>query len=187
VEETTLKGGSPREAIAAGIGLSPEDRKAEGLFLSMTIRDNIAMVAQRGLGWRGKWGLVSRREHERLADRFVGQLGIAAASRGSAAGTLSGGNQQKVLLARWLANCPRVLILDEPTRGVDVGGKAQIEELVRELSRGESRMAILFVSAELEEVARRCDRVLVLRDREVVGELRGAEVTESAIMRMVAE
>lgn len=179
VDGREVRRGSPRSAIAAGIGMTPEDRKAEGLFLRMSVAENIAIVAQRRWGW-----VVSRRRQAALAREMIERLGIRTSGPDQPAGTLSGGNQQKVLLARWMATSPKVLILDEPTRGVDVGAKAQIEGQVETLKR--AGVAVLFISAELDEVARRSDRVLVLRDRRAVGELRGPGVPEGEIRRVIA-
>jgi monosaccharide-transporting ATPase len=172
---------SPRAAVSRGLAFCPEDRKADALFLSMSVQDNITMVVQRTLS---RVGLIRRREHRRVADAFIRRLGIGTPDADRPVGTLSGGNQQKVVLARWLAMNPSVLILDEPTRGVDVGAKAEIERLIAELAgRG---VGVLFISSELEEVVRVSDRVLVLRDRRIVGELAGGQVTESAVMSAIA-
>ncbi len=181
VDGRPARGRTPRQAIRAGIGLMPEDRKSEGLFLRMSVRDNIAMVVQRRLGFG--LGLLRRRRHGAIARKLVEQLAIATPSIHKPVGQLSGGNQQKVLLARWMAVKPRVLIMDEPTRGVDVGAKAQIELLVEQLAK--AGMAVLFISAELDEVARRCDRVVVLRDRTCVGELAGEAASVKAIMDLI--
>jgi galactofuranose transport system ATP-binding protein len=178
---------SPRRSIARGLCLSPEDRRRDGLFPGMSVRDNISIVAQRRMG---RAGLLSRRRHRRLAGELGARVGIAPGNAERGAGTLSGGNQQKVMLARWLAVEPRVLILDEPTRGVDVGSRAQIERTIGELAAGRagiSGMGVIFISAELEELTRRCSRVLVFRDREVVGELAGGELTYQRILGLIAQ
>ena len=166
--DVTLRG--PRRAIALGIAFCPEDRKTEGIFPEMSVLDNVALVVQRKLS---RLGIVSRRAQARVAGEFIRRLGI-----------VSGGNQQKLILARWLACGPRVLILDEPTRGIDVGAKAEVERLVAELA-GEG-VAILFISAELDEVVRRSNRVAVLRDRRLVGELTGEQINERTIMDTIA-
>jgi simple sugar transport system ATP-binding protein len=172
---------SPRGAIALGFAFCPEDRKLDGAFAGLSIRDNIAIVAQRKLS---NFGLRSRARHERLARRYVDDLSIAAASLDQALGTLSGGNQQKVLLARALASEPRLLILDEPTRGIDVGAKVEVERLVNELvARG---MAVLFISSALEEVLRLAHKVLVLREGRVVAELEGAAMNEQRVVELIA-
>ena len=127
---------------------------------------------------------LSRKRQNELADEYIRLLSISTPSADQTVMNLSGGNQQKVLLARWLATRPRLLILDEPTRGIDVGAKAEIEKLMRSLR--DDGMAILFISSELEEIVRDCQRVAVLRDRRNVGELSGPEITEQAVMRTIA-
>jgi simple sugar transport system ATP-binding protein len=176
---TRLSG--PRKAIALGLGFCPEDRKTEGVFPEMSVRSNIALVVQRRLS---RLGILSHRTHARIAEDFVRRLGIVAADLDVPVKTLSGGNQQKVILARWLACRPMLLALDEPTRGIDVGAKVEIERLVEQLA--EDGVAILFVSAELDEVVRRSSRILVLRDRRVVGELTGPQCTVETIMNTIA-
>ncbi|MCA1947450.1 MAG: ATP-binding cassette domain-containing protein, partial [Armatimonadetes bacterium] len=139
----------------------------------------LALQARRG--WLRRLSLRRQRE---IADRFIRALGIATPDAEKPVGTLSGGNQQKVILARWLASEPRFLILDEPTRGIDVGSKAEIERLMADLRR--EGLAILFISSELEEVVRNCHRVCVLRDRRQVGLLEGDRVDAGAILRTIA-
>ncbi len=181
VDGRALRAGSPRRAIAAGVALCPEDRKAEAIVPGLSVRENIALAVQARRGW---WRAIGRRGQRDLAERFVRSLRIATPGVEKPAGELSGGNQQKVVLARWLAAEPRVLLLDEPTRGIDVGAKAEIERLVGDLcARG---VAVLFISSEVEEVARVCDRVLVLRDGRAAGELSGESVTVAAVMRLIA-
>jgi simple sugar transport system ATP-binding protein len=127
---------------------------------------------------------LSRVKQEELADRYIGMLGIKTSGPEQAAGKLSGGNQQKVILARWLATDPKFLILDEPTRGIDVGAKSEVMDLVLSLCR--EGMAILFISSELEEIVRCCNRVAVLRDRVKIAELQGSEVDEHTILQAIA-
>ncbi|HVE85798.1 MAG TPA: sugar ABC transporter ATP-binding protein [Myxococcales bacterium] len=175
VNGAALRG--PRHAISLGMGLCPEDRKIEGIIPDLSIRENIALVIQRRLGV-----LVSRAEQERIAREYVEKLGIKTPSIEQPVRLLSGGNQQKVILARWLAYRPRLLILDEPTRGIDVGAKAEIERAIHQLaSQG---LAVLFISAALEEVARLSHRVAVFRDRKMVGEHAGLSLPE--IMKVIA-
>jgi simple sugar transport system ATP-binding protein len=192
IEGRTARLTSPRQAIARGLGFCPEDRKTEGLLPALSVRENIILALQAGRGW---WRALSRRAQQSLADHYIRALGIATPDAERPVAQLSGGNQQKVILARWLASQPRLLILDEPTRGIDVGAKAEIERLVADLS-GQG-IAILFISSELEEVVRNCHRVAVLRDRAKVGELAldrpGASqgladqaVRLESIMRMIA-
>ena len=168
---------SPRHAIAQGMGMTPEDRKLEGIVPDLSIRENIALVIQQRLGI-----FVSRAEQERIAKEYVEKLGIKTPSIEQPIRLLSGGNQQKVILARWLAYRPRLLILDEPTRGIDVGAKAEIERVINELaSQG---LSVLFISGALEEVARLSHRVVIFRDRKVVGEYTGLALPE--IMKVIA-
>lgn len=172
---------SPRAAIAWGLGFCPEDRQADGLVPELSVRENIALALQ---ARRGFWRRLMGRTQRRLAQKYIAALDIATSDAEKPVGQLSGGNQQKVILARWLAAGPRLLILDEPTRGIDVGAKAEIERLVADLrQRG---LAILFISSELDEVVRSCGRVIVMRDRAKIGELSGRSLTVSAILRRIA-
>ena len=158
----------PAEAVAHGLALCPEERKTEGIVAGLSVRENIVLALQARLGWRR--ALAPSRQRE-LAQRFVALLGIKAGDIEAAAGTLSGGNQQKVVLARWLATAPRLLILDEPTRGIDIAAKQEIMGEVVRLAR--EGMAVLFISAEIEELTRLGDRIAVMRDRHLAGELPG--------------
>jgi len=172
---------SSRKAIARGIGFCSEDRKTEGIIPHLSVRENVILAAQAG---RGPLRLLSRPDQLKIVDHYIQALNIKTPSPETPIQSLSGGNQQKVLLARWLAMQPRMIILDEPTRGIDVGAKAEIERLVA--SMRERGMAVLFISSELEEVVRNCRRVLVLRDRKKIGELAGADIDEQKIMAMIA-
>lgn len=133
---------------------------------------------------RLSWRRLSLGEQEKLADRFIQALDIKTPSREQIVQNLSGGNQQKVLLARWLATEPKLFILDEPTRGIDVGAKAEIEKLIQSLRQ--NGLAVLFISSELEEVVRQSQRVVVLRDRKKIDELTEGEISEEAIMHSIA-
>jgi simple sugar transport system ATP-binding protein len=172
---------SPRQAIRAGFALTPENRKTDGIIPHLSIRENISLALQ---ARQGAAKTISRKEQEVIAEKFIKLLGISTPSAEQLVMNLSGGNQQKVLLARWLATHPRLLIMDEPTRGIDVGAKAEILKLVQSLR--DEGMAILFISSELEEVVRDSQRVIVLRDRVKVGELTGPQITEEAIMHTIA-
>jgi simple sugar transport system ATP-binding protein len=175
VNGTTLR--TPRQAIAQGMAFSPEDRKAEGIIPELSVRENIALVVQQRLGF-----FISLEEQSRIANEFVKMLSIKTPSVEQPVRLLSGGNQQKVILARWLAFNPRVLILDEPTRGIDVGAKSEIERLIREFSQ--KGMSVLFISAALEEVLRLSHRIAVFRDRKKVGEL--SQTTLPEVMKQIA-
>ena len=172
---------SPRQAIQHGLAMTTEDRKASGIAPNLSVRENLILALQ---SRRGMFKVIGRAEQQALVDKYIKLLKIKTPSAEQPIRLLSGGNQQKVLLARWLATEPRLLILDEPTRGIDVGAKAEIAKLVRELSH--EGMGVLFISAELEEVAGLCRHVVVLRDRRPVGELRGAEISEKRIMNLIA-
>jgi ribose transport system ATP-binding protein len=171
----------PLDAVRAGIGYVPEDRKLQGVFLQMSCRDNIAMNI---LGRTATAGIINFRSVNERANGQAKSLRVRAASLASKAGGLSGGNQQKLLLARWLEINPRVLILDEPTRGVDVGSKAEIYMLIQQLV--EKGMGVLFISSELPEIVGICDRVLVMREGEITGEVGGESgvgITQQNIMK----
>jgi len=173
---------SSRKAIARGIGFCSEDRKSEGVIPHLSVRENIILAIQAS---RGLLKLLSRQEQLKIVDHYIQALNIKTPGPETPMESLSGGNQQKVLLARWLAMQPRIIILDEPTRGIDVGSKAEIEKLVASLR--ERGMSVLFISSELEEVVRNCQRILVLRDRKKVGELAGGEIDEQRIMGLIAK
>jgi monosaccharide-transporting ATPase len=181
VNGRTVKFNSPRAAIRYRIALTPEDRKVAGIIPNLTVRENIVLAMQAS---RGTWRRLSIPDQEKLADRFIQSLGIKTPNREQLLRNLSGGNQQKVLLARWLATEPKLFILDEPTRGIDVGAKAEIEKLIQSLRQ--EGLAVLFISSELEEIVRQSQRVVILRDRRKVGELAEAEISEEAIMQSIA-
>ncbi len=171
--------GGPWDAMAAGIGMVPESRKDAGLFLGMDVAANVCAAV---LGKVSPSGRVSAARADALAGRFIRQLRIATPSARRLVGDLSGGNQQKVLLAKWLAMEPDVLIVDEPTRGVDVGARSEIYRLLRELAgRG---MALLVVSSDLPEILTLADRIVVMADGRTVGELDGGTADEEAVLRL---
>ncbi|MFF9090942.1 sugar ABC transporter ATP-binding protein [Streptomyces sp. NPDC014991] len=176
-----LRGNSTPGAIRAGISLLPEDRKSEGIVPGLSVRENIALAALPRLS---RFGLVSESRVDSIVNTFIERLRIKASSPHQKVGELSGGNQQKVLLARWLATNPKVLLLDEPTRGIDVGAKAEVQKLVDELA--EDGLGVLLISSDLEELIEGSDRVVVLKDGAVVGELTGDDVTEDKLMRTIA-
>ena len=177
-----LKLSSPHDAIAAGMGFCPEDRKTEGIIGALSVRENIVLALQAN---RGIFHRLSRAEQERIAERFIASLSIKTPGTEQAVRNLSGGNQQKVIIARWLASNLRLLILDEPTRGIDVAAKTEIQKLI--LSLADDGLAVLFISSELDEVARCCERVAVLRDRRKIGELSGGDVHVENIMQAIAQ
>ncbi|GAB2469319.1 sugar ABC transporter ATP-binding protein [Xylanimonas ulmi] len=170
---------SPQDAIGVGVALAPEERKADALVMVRSVKDNIALAALPGMT---RLGFVSDRREKALAARYIEQLRIRTPSSAQVVQNLSGGNQQKVVLARWLAKEPEVLILDEPTRGVDVGAKAEIYAIIDDLaSRG---VAVLVISSELPEVLGLADRIVVMQDGRVTGELDRSDATEEAILTL---
>ena len=169
-------------AIAAVIAYSSENRNAEGIIGQLTVRENIALAIQAERGVFRRMGLRRQRE---LAVSWIEALGIRPTTQESLAGTLSGGNQQKVLLARLLALAPRVLLLDEPTRGIDVGAKVEVQNLVNELA--DNGMSVIFISSELEEVLRVSSRISVLRDGYVVATLPAEELRSHTLLAMVTQ
>lgn len=171
---------SPLESIKNGIALCPEDRKAEGIVGELTIRENIILALQAGYGW---FKFLNIQKQNEIAHKYIQLLGIATPSAEQLVKNLSGGNQQKVILARWLATNPQVLILDEPTRGIDVGAKAEIQKLMLDLA--EEGRALVFISSELEEVMRTSHRIVVLRDRKKAAEYSG-DVDDHTIIQTMA-
>ncbi|MCC8074768.1 MAG: sugar ABC transporter ATP-binding protein [Clostridiales bacterium] len=180
VKGEEVKINAPIDAMNLGMGLLPDDRKAEGIIADLSVRENIilALQAKRGMGH-----LLSRAEQEKLADEYIETLQIKTASKETLIKQLSGGNQQKVILARWLATDPDFLILDEPTRGIDVGTKTEIQKLVIQLAQ--EGKSLIFISSEIEEMLRTCNRLAVLRDGAKIGELDG-ELTQERVMAAIA-
>ncbi|MFJ5897062.1 sugar ABC transporter ATP-binding protein [Streptomyces sp. NPDC093064] len=172
---------SPAAAIRAGISLLSEDRKAEGIVPGLSVRENIVLAAMPRLS---RAGVVSRKQQDRIAEIFMKRLRIKAAGPEQKVEELSGGNQQKVLLARWLCLEPRVLLLDEPTRGIDVGAKAEVQALIDELAQ--EGLAVLLISSDVEELVEGADRLVVLRGGTVAGELAGDLVSEPELLDMLA-
>ena len=179
VDGKEVKEHSPLKSIGLGIGLCPEDRKDSGIIGELTVRENIILAMQAGLGW---FKFLRIQEQYAIADKYIKLLNIATPSSDQLVKNLSGGNQQKVILARWLATNPRLLILDEPTRGIDVGAKAEIQKLV--LSLAEEGKSCIFISSELEEVLRTSHRVAVMRERKMVAEF--TDESGDEIMQAIA-
>ena len=172
---------SPLEAMKNGISYLPEDRKRDGIIGDLSVRDNIILARQ---VMDGFFHPISRAKAEKYAQEYIKLLSIKTASSDTPIKSLSGGNQQKVILARWLLANPVYMILDEPTRGIDVGTKVEIQKLVLKLAaEGKS---VTFISSEIDEMLRVCSRLIVMRDRQVVGELTGDELTQSNIMKTIA-
>ncbi|MBN9327504.1 MAG: sugar ABC transporter ATP-binding protein, partial [Cellulomonas sp.] len=171
---------TPRHGIDHGIAYSPEDRRAEGILGDLTVAENIVLGIQARRGWRK----VRRSEQDALVSEYIAALGIRPANPHVLIRNLSGGNQQKVLLARWLATAPALLILDEPTRGIDVGAKADIQSKVAELS--EQGLSVVFISSELEEVLRLSQRIVVMREHRKIGELASSETDVDGLIDFIA-
>ncbi len=171
----------PIDAMKAGIAYLPEDRKDDGIIGDLSVRDNIILALQ---VMKGFFRPFSKAEANKFAQEYIKLLEIKTASADTPIKSLSGGNQQKVILARWLLTHPEYLILDEPTRGIDVGTKVEIQKLVLKLAS--EGMSVTFISSETDEMLRTCSRLIVMRDRKVVGELSGEDLTQSKIMSTIA-
>ncbi len=182
VNGETIKLRTPRQAIKHRIAYSSENRRAEGIVDELSVRDNVILALQADRGW---FRPIPRKRQDELAASYIEALNIKTPNADTPVRNLSGGNQQKVLLARWLAIAPRLLILDEPTRGIDVGAKAEIQKLVYSLA--ENGMSVLFISAELEEVLRLSNRIVVLRDRKKVADLLNDGLDVDDLLALIAE
>lgn len=176
-----VKINSPLDAMKLGMAYLPEDRKAEGIIADLSVRENIIIALQ---AKKGMFHPLSKKEMEEAADKYIDLLQIKTASRETPIKSLSGGNQQKVILGRWLLTNPDYLILDEPTRGIDIGTKTEIQKLVLDLA--DQGKAVTFISSEVEEMLRTCSRMAVLRDGQKVGELEEHELSQSGIMKAIA-
>lgn len=172
----------PKDAINMNLAFCSEDRKMEGIIPHMSVRENITLAILPKLS---RAGIVSKKKQDEIVTKYIKRLGIKTPSAEQLIRNLSGGNQQKALLARWLCMNPELVILDEPTRGIDVGAKAEIEELIQEMAA--QGISVLMISSELEELVRGCDRVAVIRDGRKVKELEGQDISEENIMNAIAE
>ncbi|WP_113672851.1 sugar ABC transporter ATP-binding protein [Vallitalea guaymasensis] len=181
IDNKMFKSMYPQRAILKGMAFCPEDRKTEAIIGELSIRENIILALQASKGY---FKYISRKKQEEIAKRYIQLLSIKTPSMEQRIDNLSGGNQQKVILARWLATNPKLLILDEPTRGIDIGSRTEIQRLILQLaSKG---MTILLISSELDEIVKCCNRVLVLRDRKIIGELKNDDIKEESIMQVIA-
>ena len=181
VDGKQVKINAPIDAMNLGMGLLPDDRKAEGIVGDLSVRENIILAIQ---SKRGMFKLLPSKEQNEIADKYIDLLNIKTPNSDMLVKQLSGGNQQKVILARWLATNPDFLILDEPTRGIDVGTKTEIQKLVVELA--EQGKSLIFISSEIEEMLRTCNRMAVLRDGSKVGEVTGDDMTQEGVMKAIA-
>lgn len=172
---------TPLDGIQLGIAFCPEDRKNEGIVGDLTIRENIILALQTK---KGMTKPISLNEAKEIADKYINLLKIKTHGQNQLMRTLSGGNQQKVLLARWLATSPDLLILDEPTRGIDVGTKAEIQKIMIDLAG--AGMSVIFISSEIDEMMRCCSRMVVLKDRVKICEIEGSDLTETGLMKSIA-
>ncbi|MBR6451527.1 MAG: sugar ABC transporter ATP-binding protein, partial [Lachnospiraceae bacterium] len=175
-----VKINQPIDAMNKGVGMLPDDRKAEGIIEDLSVRENIILALQ---AKRGMFRQLSRAQQEEIADRYIDLIKIKTPNKDTLVKQLSGGNQQKVILARWLATNPDFLILDEPTRGIDVGTKSEIQKLIVKLA-GEGK-SVLFISSEIEEMLRTCNRMVIMRDGEKVGEI-DKELSQEGVMKAIA-
>ncbi len=180
IAEEKVKINQPIDAMNKGVGMLPDDRKAEGIIADLSVRENIILALQ---AKRGMFRQLSRAQQEEIADRYIELIQIKTPSKDTLVKQLSGGNQQKVILARWLATNPDFLILDEPTRGIDVGTKSEIQKLIVKLA-GEGK-SVLFISSEIEEMLRTCNRMVIMRDGEKVGEI-DKELSQEGVMQAIA-
>ncbi len=180
VKDQEVKINQPIDAMNLGMGLLPDDRKAEGIIGDLSVRENIILAMQ---AKRGMFRQISRAQQEKIADEYIRLLQIKTATRETPIKQLSGGNQQKAILGRWLATDPDFLILDEPTRGIDIGTKTEIQKLILKLA-GEGK-SIMFISSEIEEMLRTCNRMAVLRDGAKVGEIDG-DLSQERVMAAIA-
>ena len=178
VKGQPVKINTPLDAMKAGMAYLPEDRKAEGIFPDLSVRENLIIALQ---AKRGMLRLLSRKQMEEFTDKYIDILQIKTASRETPIKSLSGGNQQKVIIGRWLLTDPDYLILDEPTRGIDIGTKTEIQKLV--LEQADLGKSITFISSEVEEMLRTCSRMAVLRDGKKVGEIEGDDLSQESIMK----
>lgn len=181
VNGKVIKINTPLDAMKAGMAYLPEDRKKEGIFADLSVRENIIIALQ---AKRGMFKLLSRKQMEEFTDKYIDILQIKTASRETPIKSLSGGNQQKVIIGRWLLTDPEYLILDEPTRGIDIGTKTEIQKLV--LDQADLGKAVTFISSEVEEMLRTCSRMAVLRDGKKVGEIEGDDLNQESIMKAIA-
>ena len=172
---------APIDAMKLGMAYLPEDRKKDGIIADLSVRENIIIALQ---AKKGMFHPMSRKEMDEAADKYIKMLQIKTASRETPIKSLSGGNQQKVIIGRWLLTNPDFLILDEPTRGIDIGTKTEIQKLVLDLA--DQGMAVAFISSEVEEMLRTCSRMAVMRDGKKVGEISGDELSQEGIMKAIA-
>jgi ribose transport system ATP-binding protein len=177
IDSQEIKIGSPEDALKAGLGLVPEDRQLQGLILLMAVRENITLSSLRSIS---RWGMINKSKEREVSHYYVGKLNIQTPDIDSPVKGLSGGNQQKVVLAKWLALNPKVLILDEPTRGIDVGTKMDVHALISEIAQ--QGIGIIMISSEMPEILGMSDRIIVMADGRITGEFTREEADQEKIM-----
>ncbi|SHM88117.1 ribose transport system ATP-binding protein [Anaerosporobacter mobilis DSM 15930] len=178
----SVKVNSPADAISKGMGYCTEDRKVEGIIPHLSVKENLTIAL---LPKISKFGFVNKKEQDRIVKQYIERLKIKTPTPEQAICNLSGGNQQKVLLARWMCMNPKLIIMDEPTRGIDVGAKAEIEQLIQELS--DNGISVLMISSEIAELERNCDRIVVMREGKKIGELVGDSISYEKVMETIAK
>lgn len=178
----SVKVNSPADAISKGMGYCTEDRKVEGIIPHLSVKENLTIAL---LPKISKFGFVDKKEQDRIVKQYIERLKIKTPTPEQAICNLSGGNQQKVLLARWMCMNPKLIIMDEPTRGIDVGAKAEIEQLIQELS--DNGISVLMISSEIAELERNCDRIVVMREGKKIGELVGDSISYEKVMETIAK
>lgn len=178
----SVKVNSPADAISKGMGYCTEDRKVEGIIPHLSVKENLTIAL---LPKISKFGFVNKKEQDRIVKQYIERLKIKTPTPEQAICNLSGGNQQKVLLARWMCMSPKLIIMDEPTRGIDVGAKAEIEQLIQELS--DNGISVLMISSEIAELERNCDRIVVMREGKKIGELVGDSISYEKVMETIAK
>ncbi len=179
--QTAIRFKCPADAMKKGLAFCSEDRKAEGIFPYMSVQDNLTMTI---LSKISRFGILNKREQQKRTLEYIQKIAIKTPGPSTKIKDLSGGNQQKVILSRWLATHPDLIILDEPTRGIDVGAKGEIEDLIKQIS--DSGISVLYISSELDELVRECDRIVILHNGKNVGELLNEEISSDAIMDVIA-
>ncbi len=182
IDEDVVRIKSLRQTIAQGFALIPEDRRVEGIIPNMSVKENITLATLSNIS---NLGVISRKKQDEIANKYIKDLLIKTPSPNQSVKLLSGGNQQKVILARWLSTNPRLIILDEPTRGIDIGAKSEIENLIGKLA--DDGISVLIISSELPELIRNCDRIVVLNDGNIMKELTGEDMTQDNIMKAITE
>ena len=179
--DETVRFKTPKDAIRRGMGFCTEDRKVEGIIPHLSVKENMTIAL---LPRISRGGVVSQKKQLEIVNKYIERLKIKTPSPNQPIRNLSGGNQQKVLLARWLCMDPKLVIMDEPTRGIDVGAKAEIEALIQELAS--NGISVLMISSEIAELERNCDRVVVMREGVKLGELIGDNINQDAVMVTIA-